>query len=80
MEIRRCIISEEELADDASSTLKHIRKSIVTTNDKIHTQLMGMVNSHRTYLQDAVITMRNNRVICAGGTTMTEHASLGIKP
>ncbi|HKM04945.1 MAG TPA: endonuclease MutS2 [Lachnospiraceae bacterium] len=61
MEIRRCIISEEELADDASSTLKHIRKSIVTTNDKIHTQLMGMVNSHRTYLQDAVITMRNNR-------------------
>lgn len=61
MEIRRCIISEEEISDDASSALKHIRKSIVTTNDKIHTQLMGLVNSHRTYLQDAVITMRNNR-------------------
>lgn len=61
-EIRRCIISEEEIADDASSNLKHIRRSQMTTNDKIHTQLNRMVNgSYRTYLQDAVITMRNNR-------------------
>lgn len=61
-EINRCIISEEEIADDASSTLKHIRKSINHTNDKIHSQLTNMVNtSYRTYLQDAVITMRNNR-------------------
>lgn len=61
-EIRRCIISEEEIADDASSTLKHIRKSILLTNDKIHSQLTNMVNgSYRTYLQDAVITMRGNR-------------------
>jgi DNA mismatch repair protein MutS2 len=61
-EINRCIISEEEMADDASPTLKHIRRSIVTTNDKIHTQLSSMVNgSIRTYLQESVITMRNNR-------------------
>ena len=61
-EINRCIISEEEIADDASSTLKHIRRSINNTNEKIHSQLTNMVNtSYRTYLQDAVITMRNNR-------------------
>ena len=61
-EIRRCILSEEEIADDASSTLKHIRRSIVLTNDKIHSQLTSMINgSLRTYLQDAVVTMRNNR-------------------
>lgn len=61
-EIRRCILSEEEISDDASPALKHIRRSIMLTNDKIHTQLSGMVNgSYRTYLQDAVITMRNNR-------------------
>lgn len=61
-EINRCILSEEEIADDASSTLKHIRRSINLTNEKIHSQLTSMVNgSYRTYLQDAVITMRNNR-------------------
>ena len=61
-EIRRCIISEEEIADDASSTLRHIRKSIAQVNDKIRSQLNSMVNgSLRTYLQDAVITMRDNR-------------------
>ncbi|MEE0375032.1 MAG: endonuclease MutS2 [Lachnospiraceae bacterium] len=61
-EINRCIISEEEIADDASPNLKHIRRSINQTNDKIHSQLTNMVNtSYRTYLQDAVITMRNNR-------------------
>lgn len=61
-EINRCIISEEEMADDASPTLKHIRRSINLTNEKIHSQLTNMVNgSYRTYLQDAVITMRNNR-------------------
>lgn len=61
-EISRCIISEEEIADDASSTLRHIRRSVSLTNEKIHSQLTSMVNgSCRTYLQDAVITMRNNR-------------------
>lgn len=61
-EIRRCILSEEEIADDASPTLKHIRRSMTLTNDKIHSQLTSMINgSYRTYLQDAVVTMRNNR-------------------
>lgn len=60
-EINRCIISEEEIADDASSTLKHIRRTINNTNEKIHSQLTNMLNANRTYLQDAVITMRNNR-------------------
>lgn len=61
-EIRRCILSEEEFADDASSTLKHIRRQKTLNHEKIHNQLNGMVNgSLRTYLQDAVVTMRNNR-------------------
>ncbi len=61
-EIRRCILSEDEVSDDASSTLRQIRRSMKMTGEKIHTQLSGMVNgSARTYLQDAVITMRNGR-------------------
>lgn len=61
-EINRCILSEEEIADDASSRLKSIRRSKLLANEKIHSQLNSMVNgSYRTYLQDAVITMRNNR-------------------
>lgn len=61
-EINRCILSEEEIADDASPTLKSIRRNKLVTNDKIHSQLNSMLNgSYRTYLQDAVITMRNNR-------------------
>lgn len=61
-EINRCILSEEEIADDASPGLKHIRRSIALTGEKIHSQLTSMVNgSYRNYLQDAVITMRDNR-------------------
>ena len=61
-EIRRCILSEEEIADDASPNLKRIRREIAATGDKIHSQLLSMVNgSYRTYLQDAVVTQRNNR-------------------
>lgn len=61
-EIRRCILSEEEISDDASQTLKHIRRSIRIAGDRIHTQLNSLLNgSVRTYLQDAVITMRNGR-------------------
>lgn len=61
-EIRRCILSEDEISDDASSGLKQIRRSMKVTGEKIHSQLAGMVNgSARSYLQDAVITMRNGR-------------------
>lgn len=61
-EIRRCILSEEEISDDASSTLKHIRRSIESINDKVHSTLTALVNgSLRNYLQDPIITMRGDR-------------------
>lgn len=61
-EIRRCILSEEEISDDASPQLKSIRRNIRSCSDRIHTQLSEMLTgSMRTYLQDAVITMRNGR-------------------
>lgn len=62
-EINRCIISPEEIADDASGGLKNVRRSIKTTNDRIHEQLSAMMNSANTrnMLQDALITMRNDR-------------------
>lgn len=61
-EIERCIISEDEISDDASSTLKHIRRNINNMNDKVHATLTNLVNgSLRTYLQDPIITMRGDR-------------------
>ncbi|WP_283683758.1 endonuclease MutS2 [Parablautia sp. Marseille-Q6255] len=61
-EIRRCILSEEEISDDASPGLRQVRRSMRLTNDKIRTQLASYVNgSTRNYLQDAVITQRNGR-------------------
>lgn len=61
-EIRRCILDEDEISDDASPNLKHIRRSIGQMNDKVHATLSGMVNgSLRTYLQDPIITMRGDR-------------------
>ena len=61
-EIRRCILSEDEISDDASSTLKQIRRQISAMNDRVHSTLTGMVNGPlRTYLQDAIITMRGDR-------------------
>ncbi len=60
-EIKRCIISEEEIADDASPALKSIRRSMRNTNDRIHSELSSILNSSRTLLQDNIITMRNGR-------------------
>ncbi|SHH68005.1 DNA mismatch repair protein MutS2 [Butyrivibrio fibrisolvens DSM 3071] len=61
-EIRRCIISEEEIASDASPALAHVRRSIALTGDRIHDKLNSMVNgSMHSYLQDNVITMRDDR-------------------
>ena len=61
-EIHRCILSEDEIADDASTNLKHIRRSITLANEKIRSQLNSMLNGqYRTYLQDAVITQRGGR-------------------
>ncbi len=62
-ELKRCLISEEEVADDASPELSSIRRSIRNTNSKIHNVINTMVTSStvRTYLQDNVVTMRNGR-------------------
>ena len=62
-EIKRCIIGEDEIADDASPALSKIRKSIRGMNDRIHAQLTSLMNNTttRSYLQDAVITMRDGR-------------------
>ena len=61
-EIRRCIISEDEISDDASSTLKQIRKNMGQINDKVHSTLNTLVNgSLRSYLQEAIITIRGDR-------------------
>ena len=35
-EIRRCILSEDEVSDDASPALHHVRRSILAANDRIH--------------------------------------------
>lgn len=62
-EIRRCIPAEDEIADDASSTLRSIRRSMRGMNDKIRAQMNAMINNTttRSYLQDTVITMRDGR-------------------
>ncbi len=62
-EIRRCILSVDEIADDASSDLKSIRRNIKLTNETLHNKLTSIVNSqsNQTYLQDNLITMRNGR-------------------
>lgn len=62
-EIRRCILDEDEISDDASPALRNIRRSIRNINDRIHGAMNSLLNSSstRTYLQEAVITMRNDR-------------------
>ena len=60
-EIKRCIVSEDEISDDASPGLRHVRRSMRTIGDRIHTALNSILNSSRSYLQDAVITMRDGR-------------------
>ena len=60
-EIKRCILSEDEISDDASPGLKHVRRSMKIVNDRVHSQLNAILNSSRSYLQDAVITMRDGR-------------------
>lgn len=62
-EIKHCIISEEEISDDASANLRSIRRQKVLANDRIHTELNKMLNSTsvRNCLQDFVITSRSGR-------------------
>ena len=58
-ELSRCIISEEIIADNASQELSHIRRKINQINSKMHTELNNILNAHREYLMDAVITQRD---------------------
>lgn len=60
-EIKRCILSEDEVSDDASPGLRHVRRSMKSIQDKIHSQMNAILNSSRSYLQEAVITMRDGR-------------------
>ena len=60
-EIGRCILSPEEMADDASPELKRIRRSIHSTNDRIRDQLNATMNSSSSMLRDNIVTMRNGR-------------------
>lgn len=62
-EINRCILSEDEIADDASATLKDIRRNMKATNGKVHEVLNGIVTrqTNQAMLQDAIVTMRNGR-------------------
>ena len=61
--IKRCIISEDEISDDASSNLRDIRRKKNQSAERIHTELNKLINSPstRTYLQDYVITTRQGR-------------------
>lgn len=62
-EITRCIVSEEELADDASSQLNNIRKEMKATNSKIRQHLNKIISSsnYKTMLQEPIITLKNDR-------------------
>ena len=60
-EIKRCIISEDEIADDASSELKNIRRQMRNSSERIKNELSSILSGSRTYLQEAVITSRNGR-------------------
>lgn len=62
-EIMRCILSEDEMADDASAGLKSVRRSIKVANEKIRDQLNSIINSqdNKLILQDNLITMRDGR-------------------
>lgn len=64
-EIDRIIISEEEIADDASADLKTIRRSIDSSNQKIRDILNKLVNSQSKskYIQEKIITMRDGRYV-----------------
>ena len=63
--IDRCILSEDEMADNASSELKNIRRSITRQNDAIKNRINNILNSadNRTYLQDSIVTIRDGRYV-----------------
>lgn len=64
-EIDRCILSEDEMADNASSELRSIRRAMVRQNEALKAKMNHIINSadNRTVLQDAIVTMRNGRYV-----------------
>ena len=60
-EIRRCILAEDEVADDASPGLQKVRRQMKAVEGRVHTQLNSILNSSRSYLQEGIITMRQGR-------------------
>lgn len=60
-EIGRCILSEEEMSDDASPGLRRVRRTMRLTEERVRSQLNTLLNGNRSYLQDAVITVRGGR-------------------
>ena len=64
-EISRCILTEDEMADNASPKLKDIRRSIHQQNQAIKNKLSRIItsSSNKTYLQDAIVTMRDGRYV-----------------
>ena len=60
-ELKRCILSEDEISDDASPELSRIRRQQKQAAAKIHDSLSGLLNSYRDYLSDAVVTQRDGR-------------------
>ena len=64
-EISRCILTEDEMADNASPKLKDIRRSIHQQNQAIKNKLSRIItsSSNKTYLQDTIVTMRDGRYV-----------------
>ena len=64
-DIDRCILSEDEMADDASPELRRIRRAIIRQNEAIRAKLSHMVNSqaNQSYLQDSIVTIRDGRYV-----------------
>lgn len=61
-EIRRCIVSEDEVSDNASSTLRQIRRNIKSAGERIYSELNKIIAQHsKDYLQDSIITTRDGR-------------------
>ena len=64
-EIDRCILSEDEMADNASPQLRSIRRTIIRQNEALKAKINHILNSsdNKTILQDAIVTMRNGRYV-----------------
>lgn len=62
-DIERCIVDGKEISDEASPALKAVRRSIKVSNDRIKEHLNGVIHSasYKNMLQEAVITIRNDR-------------------